>query len=71
MAVKFGFFNSVNHDRQYDADDISNYYLKLISNGVFATPSDNMQVQASQNMTVQVNAGWGFINRKWSCRRST
>lgn len=65
MAVKFGFFNSVNHDRQYDADDISNYYLKLISNGVFATPSDNMQVQASQSMTVQVNAGWGFINCKW------
>ena len=65
MAVKFGFFNSVNHDRQYDADDISNYYLKLISNGVFATPSDNMQVQASQGMTVQVNAGWGIINCKW------
>ena len=32
--MKCGFFNSVNGDRKYDADDISNYFLKLISNGV-------------------------------------
>lgn len=38
MAVKYGFFDSVNGDRKYSADDISNYFLKLISNGVFLTP---------------------------------
>lgn len=65
MAVTYGFFNSVNGDRRYDADDISNYFLKLISNGVFATPSNAMQVQESAGMTVQVSAGWGFINCKW------
>ena len=65
MAISYGFFNSVNGDRKYNADDISNYFLKLISNGVFATPSDAMQVQASSGMTVQVTAGWGFINCKW------
>lgn len=65
MALKFGFFNSVNGDRKYNADDISNYFLKLISNGVFATPSNAMQVQASADMTVKVSAGWAFINCKW------
>lgn len=65
MAIEYGFFNSVNHDRVYDADDISNYFLKLISNGVFATPADSMQVQATTGMTVSVTAGWGFINCKW------
>ena len=65
MALKFGFFNSVNGDRKYNADDISNYFLKLISNGVFATPSNAMQVQASADMTVNVSAGWAFINCKW------
>ena len=65
MALKFGFFNSVNGDRKYNADDISNYFLKLISNGVFATPSNAMQVQASTGMTVSVSAGWAFINCKW------
>lgn len=65
MALKYGFFNSVGGDRKYNADDISNYFLKLISNGVFATPSSTMQVQANSGMTVQVTAGWGFINCKW------
>ena len=61
MAISYGFFNSVNGDRTYNADDISNYFLKLISNGVFATPSNAMQVQENDGMTVQVTAGWGFI----------
>lgn len=65
MALKFGFFNSVNGDRKYNADDISNYFLKLISNGVFATPSNAMQVQATVGMTVNVSVGWAFINCKW------
>lgn len=65
MAVTYGFFDSVQGDRVYDADDISNYFLKLISNGVFATPSNAMQVQANSGMTVGVTAGWGFINCKW------
>lgn len=65
MAVKYGFFDSINGDRTYNADDISNYFLKLISNGVFATPSTCMQVQALSGMTVSVAPGWGFINCKW------
>ena len=65
MAISYGFFNSVNGDRLYNADDISNYFLKLISNGVFATPANAMQVQENTGMTVSVSAGWGFINCKW------
>lgn len=65
MSVSYGFFDSVTGDRRYTADDISNYFLKLISNGVFATPSNAMQVQAGTGMTVNVSAGWGFINCKW------
>lgn len=65
MAVTYGFFDSINGDRTYNADDIGNYFLKLISNGVFATPSTSMQVQATTGMTVNVAAGWGFINCKW------
>ena len=65
MAVTYGFFNSVNGDRTYNADQISNYFLKLISNGVFATPSNAMQVQATTGLNVKVTPGWGFINCKW------
>ena len=65
MAIRYGYFNSVNGDRKYSADDISNYFVKLISNGVFATPSNAMQVQENSGMNVQVSAGWAFINCKW------
>lgn len=65
MAVTYGFFDSINGDRTYNADQISDYFLKLISNGVFATPADAMQVQAASGLTVNVSAGWGFINCKW------
>ncbi|MDE7122036.1 MAG: hypothetical protein K2O42_07745 [Oscillospiraceae bacterium] len=63
--VTYGFFDSIDGDRRYNADDISNFFLKLISDGVFATPANAMQVQASSGMTVKVSPGWGFIKCKW------
>ena len=63
--MKCGFFNSVNGDRKYDADDISNYFLKLISNGVFATPASSLQIQAAGGMKIKVTPGWAFVNCKW------
>lgn len=65
MAQKYGFFNSVDGDRKYDADDIGNYFLKLISDGVFATPATAMQVTAAGGMVVSIAAGWGFIKCKY------
>jgi hypothetical protein len=65
MSVSYGFFNSVDGDRRYNADDISNYFVKLISNGVLATPSNALQVQANSGFNVQVSAGWAFINCRW------
>lgn len=63
--LKYGFFNSVNGDRKYNADDISNFFLKLISDGVFADPASSLQVVANTGMTVSVNSGWAFIQCKW------
>ncbi|MDE5753124.1 MAG: hypothetical protein K2H89_01055 [Oscillospiraceae bacterium] len=63
--VTCGFFDSIDGDRKYSADDISNFFLKLISNGVFATPANEMQVTATSCMTVKISPGWGFINCKW------
>lgn len=63
--VKYGFFDSIGGDRKYSADDIGNYFVKLISDGVFATPATALQVQANNGMTVQVTAGWGFIKCHW------
>lgn len=55
MAKRFGFFNSKNGDRKYDANDVNYITKKLIrANGVYPNPATNLQVVPS-------NAGLGII----------
>ncbi len=63
--IRFGFFDSVDGDRKYSADDISNFFEKLIPNGVMAEPENTFQVCENSGLTVKVLPGWGFISRKW------
>ena len=62
MAIKSGFFNSVNGDRKYDANRFAEYFATFIGNGVFPNPSDNLQVIANDDMTVTVKVGKVWIN---------
>ena len=39
MAFQCGFFNSINGDRKYNAEQMNNPFSKIISNGVFASPN--------------------------------
>lgn len=68
--VDAGFFDAVENDRLYSAEDMNRPYKKLISNGVFATPSgeasDYLQVlTAEDGMNVIVSAGYALIGDKW------
>lgn len=63
--IRFGFFDSVDGDRKYSADDISNFFETLIPNGVMAEPENTFQVCENSGLTVKVLPGWGFISRKW------
>lgn len=68
--VDAGFFDAIDEDRTYSADDMNRPYRKLISNGIFATPagtpSDFLQVFAADNeMNVIVSAGYALIGDKW------
>ena len=63
--LKSGFFNSVDGDRKYNADDLSDFFIKLISNGVFPNPSTCFKVIAKSGLTVTVQAGFAFINAKY------
>ena len=62
MAIRSGFFNSVNGDRKYSASHFAEYFASFISNGVFPNPSTNLQVMANNDMTVTVQAGKAWIN---------
>ena len=59
MAQKYGFFNSVNGDRIYDAADIAAFLKRFFTNGVF---NNTLKVSSNDNMTVSVSAGAGNIN---------
>ena len=72
MAVKSGFFNSSNGDRVYNAEDMSRYFEGLVSSGVFANPSDSLQVTANgENMVVSIQPGRGIIDCHWVNNDST
>lgn len=68
--VKCGFFNSVNNDRVYYAEDMNEPYKRLINDGIFTnsyiTPSNDFLVTSPETgMTISVNRGEGFFNGKW------
>lgn len=64
-----GFYDSVNQDRLYSAEDMNQPYRRLVSNGVFATqagtPSTDFQCVAASGLYVTLKAGQAIIGDKW------
>ncbi len=69
FPAQSGFFDSVNHDRLYTAEQMIYPYHRLVSNGVYpnpdGTPSDDLQVVASGGMNVLLKAGEGMFFNRW------
>ena len=69
FAVHCGFFDAINSDRTYSADEMNRPYKRVISNGVFATPngtpSTDLQVTASSGMNIICKKGEGLFGDKW------
>ena len=70
MSFVCGFFNSINGDRKYNAEQMNNPYHRIVSNGVFAQPdgtaSTDLQVQSVSGMNIKVKAGEGIFADKWA-----
>lgn len=69
INVNSGFYNAVNEDRTYYAEDMNRPYKRLVANGVFATPkgtpSTDLQVLPGGGMTITVAPGEGIFANKW------
>ena len=67
--VKCGFFDAVNNDRRYSANDINQLYSRIINDGVFPdaenNPSEDLEVSESSGMTILVNSGEGIFTNRW------
>lgn len=68
MAVTSGFFNSVNHDRLYDAEQLSSIFDGIIEDGVFQNVGDAFSVHAvdGQDDIVSVGTGRAWFDHTWT-----
>lgn len=64
MDLKSGFYNAVDGDRKYNADDMNMPYSRIISNGVMA--GEDFHVVANDNLTVTVKKGFGLFDKNWA-----
>lgn len=66
MAITSGFFDSVDHDRVYNAEQMSTYFDGLVSDGVYENVGDRFLVSpSSSTMAVSVGSGRAIIKCRW------
>lgn len=65
MAVTYGFFNSVNGDRKYNAEQMSEYFRGIINEGVYQHLDGGLAVTAGTGLAVNVAAGRAIIQNRW------
>lgn len=76
MSFTCGFFNAVNHDRTYDAKQMSSIFDGIINDGIFMNIGDALMVKATTKdgnsvpMNVYVGSGRAWFNSTWSLNDS-
>lgn len=65
MPVEYGFYNSLNGDRTYDAEDMSSLFEGVFHDGVFEDIDDKLNIGIGFGMAVSVKAGRAWFNNKW------
>lgn len=67
MAFTFGFYNSLNGDRKYSAEQISAIFDGLIGDGVFATIGTHFAVRpGDESLQVVVGTGKAWFDHTWN-----
>lgn len=61
----YGFFNSVNNDRIYNADAMSSIFEGLITDGVYESVGNKLAVGVNSGMVIQIDTGRGWFGKKW------
>ena len=66
MAVTYGFYNSINKDRAYNAVQISQMFDGIINDGIYDQFEDWLEVREGTGMTVIVKPGRAWLNHTWT-----
>lgn len=70
MSVTSGFFNALNGDRKYNAEEMSSIFDGIIEDGVLQHVGTAMVVTATNNMNVYVGIGRAWFNHTWTLNDS-
>lgn len=65
MSVTSGFFNSLNGDRRYNAEQMSAIFDGIINDGIFANIGTAFFVKADVGNTVIIGIGRAWFNSAW------
>lgn len=66
MSVTFGFYNSLNDDRTYDAIQMASIFDGIIVDGVFASIGTGFVVKAETGLMVNVGIGRAWFQHTWT-----
>lgn len=64
MAISYGFFDSVNGDRKYTAQQFGSLFTGIISDGVFSGVGGGLKVE-SRSSQVYINSGRAWCRGTW------
>ena len=66
MSLTYGFYDSLNGDRKYNARQLASIFDGVISDGVFATYGGHFLVSAVSGMSIKVASGRAWLNHTWT-----
>lgn len=74
MAFTYGFFNSLNHDRVYDALDVSSIFDGILHDGIIDSIGECLKVTPGQSTETQlellIGTGRAWFHHTWSLNTS-
>jgi len=66
MSLTYGFFNSVDGDRMYNAIQVSSIFDGIIEDGIFGSIGDAFQVLATTGLGTSVGTGRAWFDHTWT-----
>jgi hypothetical protein len=66
VTLKYGFYNSLDGDRRYDAEDISEVFNTILNDGVMKGFGDQFKVTALGGLTLSIGSGRAWFKDTWT-----
>lgn len=66
MALSYGFFNSLDGDRKYDAKQMAQIFDGILNDGVFQSIGEYFATKPGTGLQVKVGSGRAWFNSTWT-----